>query len=796
MSFLVETETINGIKSQKDIILEKIHRIKSFNFNVKKENIPLNSNIIHNTNEISPFYSQDKKSEYNSNQNSTNKKVFIKPVVKKKNNVIIKQKYLTNNCINKYLNLNFSEIRKLDKNNNDINADYINNNIFNMQNKIIVNNDSLMTETSSDYDFEKIAKFQNNINKYEIKEKYFTLNNDKRNNNLIKIGGKNMNHNRKKTAELNHIFLKKNNNIIDKVKYKKGKEHLNLDSLNSLSNNNINKLHTPLYLRQLFSLSNTLNENNTMNNIYSNTEMNNESLTVKTTKINKKIKKNSLFKNKKREIDTLNDNINQEELQSKSNYYINTEGNPNSKIEEIEITGIRTHKNVNNINTDSIGSKNKTKKLNFLETKRKNLKAIETEKQKLIDESYKNYQKYLSLIQKQQQEYKEYDEYLKNELNNNQNNQMKLQISQNNLKVKNICSSSNSSYFNLLKNKNKKFIYSRLNDDQLYENKTMSSKKYCAQKKIMKNFVFPKQKISDKKEYLTNNDINGDEYEYRYRNEPLIDEANETSNLNYTFKNNNYIENRFKPNHKKVLKINIEDIKRLEKDSGKIKYQKSSAGVNFINKNKIKTSMMNKNKNFSNNNINCNSYDSKTFKPKKTKKKIKADIFQTVNGFTNNKEILSSHNSKNKLSLNNEKKRLILKKIMKSIQQEKEFIHSQKEYKNDSSNIKACHSKGNSIKKHEEFNSYKETLSSCILTHNKYDIHRMISEEKKRILNKVSSNNMSNFQVKRNNNNNEYYSQVEINNSNTLNNDKNANLYKIKNGLYYSAFESNKNEDI
>ena len=244
------------------------------------------------------------------------------------------------------------------------------------------------------------------------------------------------------------------------------------------------------------------------------------------------------------------------------------------------------------------------------------------------------------------------------------------------------------------------------------------------------------------------------------------------------------------------MKINIEDIKRLEKDNGKIKYQKSSAGVNFINKNKIKTSMMNKNKYFSNNNINCNSYDSKTFKPKKTKKKIKADIFQTVNGFTNNKEILSSHNSKNKLSLNNEKKRLILKKIMKSIQQEKEFIHPQKEYKNDSSNIKACHSKGNSIKKHKEFNSYKETLSSCILTHNKYDIHRMISEEKKRILNKVSSNNMSNFQVKRNNNNNEYYSQVEINNSNTLNNDKNANLYKIKNGLYYSAFESNKNEDI
>ena len=197
MSFLVETETINGIKSQKDIILEKIHRIKSFNNNIKKENIPLNSNITNNINEISPFYSQDKKSEYNSNQNSTNKKVFIKPVVKKKNNIIIKQKYLTNNCINKYLN--FSEIKKLDKNNNDINVDYTNNNIFNLQNKIIVNNDSLMTETSSDYDIEKIVKFHNNINNNEINEKYFTLNNEKRNNNLLNIRGKNMNQKKKKT---------------------------------------------------------------------------------------------------------------------------------------------------------------------------------------------------------------------------------------------------------------------------------------------------------------------------------------------------------------------------------------------------------------------------------------------------------------------------------------------------------------------------------------------------------------------------------------------------------------------
>ena len=797
MSFLVETETINGIKSQKDIILEKIHKIKSFNNNVKKENIPLNNNITNNINEISPFYSQDKKSEYNSNQNSKNKKVFIKPVVKKKNNIIIKQKYLTNNCINKYLNLNVSEIKKLDKNNNDTNADYINNNIFNMQNKIIVNNDSLMTETSSDYDIEKISKFHNNINNNEINEKYFTLNNDKRNNNLINIRGKNMNHNRKKTVELNHIFLKNNNNFMDKVKNKKGKENINLNSINSLSNNNINKFHSPLYLRQLFSLSNTLNENDTMNNINSNTIMNNESLTVKTTKINKKIKKNILFKNKKHEIDTLNDNITQEELQSKSNYYKNIEGNQNSKIEEIEITGIRTHKNANSINNDSISGKNKKKKLNFLETKRKNLEAIETEKQKLIDESYKNYQKYLSLIQKQQQEYKEYDEYLKNELNNNQNSQMKLQINQNNLKVKNISSSSNSSYFDLLKNKNKKLIYSRLNDEQLYENKTMSSKKFCAQKKIMQNFIFPKKRLSGKREYLTNNDVDGDEYAYRYRNESLLNEANETSDLNYTFKNNNYFENRFKPNHKKVLKINIEDIKRLEKDNGKIKYQKSSAGANFINKNKIKTSMMNKNKNFSNNNINRNSYDAKTFKPKKTKKKIKTGIFQTVNGFKKNNEILTSHNSKNKLSLNNTKKRLILKKLMKNIQQEKEFKHSQQKYKNSNSNIKASHSKGNSIKKNEEFNSYKETLSSCILTHNNYDIHKMISEEKKRILNKFSNNNMSKFQGNRNNNSyNEFYSQVEINNNYTLNNDKNANLYKIKNGLYYSAFESNKNEDI
>ena len=795
MSFLVETETINGIKSQKDIILEKIHRIKSFNNNINKETIPLNSNITNNINEISPFYSQDKKSEYNSNQNSTNKKVFIKPVVKNKNNIIIKQNYLTNNCINKYLNLNFSEIKKLNKNNNDINVGYINNNVFNMQNKIIVNNDSLQTETSSDYDNEKIVKFYNNIKNNEIKEKYFTLNNEKRNNNLINIRDKNMNHKRKKTAELNHIFLKKNNNIIEQAKYKKGKDHLNLNSINSLSNNNINKLHTPLYLRKLFSLSNTLNENDTENNIYSNTEMNNESLTVKKAKISKRIKKNILFKNKKKRIDTLNNNETPEEIQSKSNYYINTEGNPNSKIEEIEITGIRTHKNAYNINSDSIGSKNKTKKLNFLETKRKNLKEIETEKQKLIDESYKNYQKYLSLIQKQQQEYKEYDEYLKNELKNNQNSPIKLQISQNNLKVKNTSSSSNSSYFNLLKNKNKKFIYNRSNDDQLYENKTMSSKNFDSQKKIMQNFVFPKQKLSDKKEYLTNNEIDGVEYAYRYRNETLLSKTNDTFNLNYTFKNNNYIENKFKSNYKKVLKIDIDNIKKLEKDNGKIKYQKNSTSANFINKNKIKKSMMNKNMYFSNNNANFNSYDSKILKPKKTKKFIKNDIFQAIKGFKNNNEILTSHNSKNKLSLNNVKKRLILKKLMKNIQQEKEKqLLSQQKYKNSNSNIKAGYSKGTSIKKREEFSNYKETISSCILTHNNYDIHKMISEEKKRITNKFSNNNMKEYKMNINKNNNGYYSQVEINKNITLNNDRNSKFYKIKNGLYYSSFESNKNE--
>lgn len=108
------------------------------------------------------------------------------------------------------------------------------------------------------------------------------------------------------------------------------------------------------------------------------------------------------------------------------------------------------------------------------------------------------------------------------------------------------------------------------------------------------------------------------------------------------------------------MKIDIEDIKRLEKDNGEIKYQKSSDGVNFINKSKMKINMMDKNKNLFNNNITFNLYDAKTLKPKKTKK-IKTDIFQTVNGFKKNNEILTSHNSKNKLSYNNVKKRLILK---------------------------------------------------------------------------------------------------------------------------------------
>ena len=61
-------------------------------------------------------------------------------------------------------------------------------------------------------------------------------------------------------------------------------------------------------------------------------------------------------------------------------------------------------------------------------------------------------------------------------------------------------------------------------------------------------------------------------------------------------------------------------------------------------------------------------------------------------------------------------------------------------------------------------------------------------------MNKLNTNNLK-FKEKKNNINNYYYSQLKENNINNLNKEYTTESYKIKNGLYYSAFKTIKSEE-
>ena len=794
------SESILGIKSQKDIILEKIHRIKSYNKNFIKEYIPNKKNNTKNNNLVSPFYCQSKNIVYDSNHNSTVKKVFIKPVVKK-NRIYItnKKKYHTNNCtINQ--NLNFSQIKKLNKNNNNINNEINNNKSINIKNnnKTIINNENSLYDTNSDYENEKM-KNQNNNNVFNknnfdndnnVMDKFYTIKNEKRNNNIINLKNKNVIHNRKKASEINQICLKNNNNIniniLDKMNCAKGKDSININSINLISNNNINRINNPAYLNKLFSLSNTINDTDTINHYH---ETMNTDYNIKTQKVNKKLKKRFLLNDTKSDINKTN-----EECHPHSNYYSSiTEVNPNSLIEEIELTGLNLKRNNYKYN-----------KSNYLETKKKILISIENEKQKIIDESFKNYRKYLYLIQKQQQEYEEYDKYLKNELYNNLNNQRKLKIFKDKLKI----DSTNTSYFNLLKNK--KLMMSRTEGSPSEKNKTLSSKNFDRKHKneIMKKFILPHKNMCDERRLLT---TTSEAYE------PLFMEDNE-SKIKYNLKNNNIIERQYNPLNKKLLKLNIDDIKKFKKIEvnnknknkknnyhSKIKNKtiNSNNNNNTNNKNKIK-------KNISNININYFSSD----KLKKTNKKISTDLFRSINNYKNNNELENFlNNHKYKLSSNNIKKKLLLKKLMKNIKNEKDkTIKIHKVHKKSISNSHNLNIKCKSLRKLENYTEYVDpALTNSVPLVNNKEIHKMISEEKKKVLNRFNNlfknkNNKNNNNINSPNNNNtnninnnEYYSEsknYEKNNIiiNNIIDDKYKNSHQIKNGLYYSAFKINKFE--
>ena len=746
------SESVNGIKSQKDIILEKIHRIKSYNNSIIKDYFPLKKNIIKNTNLISPFYSKSKNINFDSNQNSIYKKVFIKPLVKQ-NRIKIRQKYLTNNCtLTKHLDI--SKIQKLNKNNKiDINNNIINNNIINLENKTIINKGNSLNETTSDYEIDKIPKFQsihNNKDNIIFKDNLNSLKKEKKNNLLLKLKHQN-NHNKKNINKVNRICLKNNNNIniniLEKFHTTKGKDGIKINSINVITNNNIKNLNNPLYLSKIFSLSNTINESNTLSNI--NPEiMQTDSKIAK----NKKMRNKIYLNNTNLDINKIN-----EENQPNSNYYNSiTEITPNSKIDEIEITGL---------NLNSYKNENKRKKINILETKKKIINSIEREKQKIINESVNNYRKYLFLIQKQQKEYEEYDQYLKNELNNNQNKKLKLQLFKNKLKL----GITNKNNLSVIKNKKMKNCRKGIIPG-IWENKTLSSKNFNSKKyrnKNIKIFALPNKNVKDEKK------ISATVGECT----PFSKEEND-SNFNYNFNTNNNEKSNQNIN-KKSLKLYIDDLKKYKKIVNiKNNYNK------ILNKNEKNKNIIFK-KNISNLNDDYSLFD--TFK--KSKQKINTEILN--NPLNNKKDIDLFNNNKNNLTLKNIKKNSLLKKLMKDMKIEKQNqkIKSKINNKTTVSNMNNNNDyKYKSLIKMENFKeNYKQNILSNIPLENFKTIHRMITEEKNKTLNKL---NLNSAKYKDKKCLDELYSQFknkEIINKKHLNDENTSETYN-KNKEIYSSY--------
>ena len=294
----------------------------------------------------------------------------------------------------------------------------------------------------------------------------------------------------------------------------------------------------------------------------------------------------------------------------------------------------------------------------------------------------------------------------------------------------------------------------------------------------MKKFISPSTIIHDDQRFFTT------------ISEPLCSEDNETK-FTYSIKNNNNNNNNIKKPlkyiNKKILKINMEDIKRFKK----INMNNKNKNNNKIkNDNKIKNKTISNNKfkkKNSNLDINCFLSD----KPKKTNKKINTDIFKTINNYNNNTELENFiGNHKYKLSIKNIKRKLILKRLTKNIKEGKQKqLDYNKIHKKSISNSNNITLKCKSLRKIDNYNDYVESnIKSNIPSVNNKELHKMISEEKKKVLNRFNSL-FKNKESK--SNKNEYHSKDTYN----LNiNDKFIKSDQIKNGLYYSTFEVNKFE--
>ena len=664
---ILEKEPINSFRTNKQIIKENIKSINS-------PNIQNNKNKGKNTNEKVSYY----------------KKVCIKPFRQRKKD------YITN--INKDTNnnkTNWKHCIKLNKIKLETKMNYSNNDIINNTTLNIINSEYVKDKLKT------IHPNNDNNGVNDKKGKYFYKNNfpNKNNNKFFgKSCGTNLEDKscRNNTDLISDLNLEFSNNEREKV---------NINYINSISNNVYGKINSPIYFNKIFSLSNTLNDNfNSYNDMNKS-----ESLTgISKRKINKKLKKKILLNDTNFNIDI---NKTNGEIEPKYDYFNSiTEINPNSKIEEIDIN---TYKKNNEKET------NREKKMNFVENKKRILSSIEREKEKLINQNYKNYIKYIKLIQKQQKEYKEYDKYLKDELKKNRNSQIKLLLFKEN-------------YFNIFKNKNYKLRGIRNLPKEL---KTFSSKNFART-----NFM---NKIDKKKimSFNTNKIELNKKIRYIEKYEPSLKTENSINSIRVS-KNKNE-----RANNKKLFKINIDELRRGNTINLNKKINKKIK-LSDLKKDNINPNNLGKNiKNISHLYINSKpkiqidkSYNFEFSNASKGDNIIKKEKKIKLNFFSDNKKIKTDirefDKCKNKFNTKNEQKSFILKNLVKNIKNE---IEKRIEFNKNSineTNIKK-HIKCKSMKKIEELSEYYYGIN---LTNNNIqkERHKMISEEKNRIINNLS----------------------------------------------------------
>ena len=420
---------------------------------------------------------------------------------------------------------------------------------------------------------------------------------------------------------------------------------------------------------------------------------------------------------------------------------------------------------------------NKMKELNFLKNKKKTILLLEMEKQKIMDENFKNYQKYLTLIQKQKKEFDEYDTYLLKGLDDNQETQKKFETLKNNSKKR-----GTKSYINNLKNQKLSNSLQNIKKENKLSNNIFLNYNESAfiNKSIQKYFLinenYSENKCSKNKKNNANRTV---------ENKTLDNNMNSKEKIKVN-----------KASNKQQIKLSINVLQKFKKLKlkNKAKEDNSNRQEKFI-KRRILTCA------FSDNNT------------KKRLKMIKKDKNFEKEFNLNQKKNFELH--QDKFEINNQMihdeidKRLILKKIRKKNNENSEKDLRIKS-KNLSNNIKTSNSynklETKSLRKLHELDDYigPNQYSDVLIPDNNRKVMRMISEEKEKTLNRLKIA----FKFNESRRNYEYYSQTkrrEIKDFDdyyhkkdfdklVLSSEKKSKYFNFKDRLYYSAFKPFKYE--